>query len=131
MSSSRQRLAALIEPMLPEKWRRIEAVTVKSLGTLDGPRVFIDYITIGNDGVPPGQLIDGFEVALVSNLTDYAKAEDELDAAAQQFVRALDTDSEVMWSGAVKRPFGQQQYLGWIVTVQLLTPVTFTPITQE
>lgn len=131
MSSSRKRLAAIIEPMLPEKWRRIEAVTVKNLGTLDGPRVFIDYTTIGNDGVPPGQLVDGFEVSLISHLTDYAKAEDELDDAAQQFVRALDTSSEIAWSGAVKRPFGQQQYLGWMVTVQLLSPTTPTPTTQE
>lgn len=127
MSTSRARLAAILRPMLPAKWHRIEKVTVKSLGTLDGPRVFIDYTTISHDGVPAGQLVDGFEVALISNLTDFARAEDDLDAAAQQLVRRIDASSEVAWSTADKRGFGDpHKYLGWVVSVQLLTPTTTT-----
>lgn len=121
MSSSRARLAALIAPMLPVTWRRrIETHTVRAMNTLAAPTVFIDHTAITHDGMPPGQLIDGFEVALVSHLTDYGKAEDAIDPVASAFVRAIDSSSEVAWSAANKRAIGD--YLGWVITVQLLTP---------
>ncbi len=123
MSSSRDRLGAIVTPLLPEKWRgRIESHTVRTIGTLSAPAVFIDYVRISHEQMPPGQLIDGFEVALISNLTDYSKAEDDLDDAARQFVREIDASSEISWSTADKRAFGD--YLGWAVVVQLLTPST-------
>lgn len=124
MSSSRARLAAIITPMLPTVWRRrVTDTTVKSIGTLAAPSVFIDFTTMTHDGMPPGQLVDGFEIALVSHLTDYAKAEDDLDSATRTLVRAIDASDEVAWSTALKREFADK-YLGWVVTVQLLTPIT-------
>lgn len=123
MSSSRDRCAAIITPMLPVAWRaRITKNTVKTLGTLSAPSVFIDFTTMTHDGMPPGQLVDGLEIALISHLRDYAKAEDALDAAARTFVRALDASTEIAWSTATKRSFGD--YLGWAIAVQLLTPIT-------
>ncbi|TFV82040.1 hypothetical protein E4V99_13990 [Microbacterium sp. dk485] len=120
MSSSRERLAALIEPMLPEAWRgRIEKYTVRNIGTLSQPAVFIDYTTMSHEQMPAGALIDGHEIALVSHLTDYAKAEDDLDPTARTLVRGLDTSVEVAWSRAEKRGVGD--YLAWIITVQLIS----------
>jgi hypothetical protein len=123
MSSSRDRLAALIEPMLPDAWKRIEAHTVKTIVSLSRPTVYIDYTSITHAGMPEGQLIDGFDIALISDLTDYAKAEDALDSAVRPFVRALDASPDIAWSAANKRAFAET-YLGWVVTVQLLTPST-------
>ncbi|MDY0827545.1 hypothetical protein SK224_00225 [Microbacterium sp. BG28] len=124
MSSSRDRLSGIITPLLPEAWRKVEKFTVKNLGTLSGPRVFIDYTSISHEGMPPGQLVDGFEVALISHLKDYAKAEDALDDAVRAFVRNLDVSNDIAWSTATKRAFGDADYLGWTVIVQLLTPST-------
>ncbi len=128
MSSSRERLAEIIEPMLPPAWaRKIETHTVKTIGTLSADAVFIDYLTMDHAGMPAGQLLDGFEVALVSRLTDYEKAEDALDPVAQSFVRALDQSSDVIWTGARKAGLGGQNndaYLGWIFTVQMLNTTT-------
>lgn len=119
MSASRDRLAELLEPMLPDAWRRrIERYTVKSFGTLPGPSVFIDYIGMSHAGAPAGMFLDQFEIALISDLTDYAKAEDAIDEAAQHLVRQLDPSTEIVWSAATKRAFGD--YLGWVVTVQLI-----------
>lgn len=120
--SSRARCAEVITPLLPEKWqRRVNTHTVATIGTLAGPSVFIDYVAISHDGMPPGQLIDEFEIGLVSHLTDYALAEDELDETAKAFVRAIDPRSDIAWTGAAKKKIADK-YLGWVVTVQLLTP---------
>ena len=118
MSSSRQRVADIITPMLPEAWRtRVTAQTVATIGTLSAPSVFIDYTSITKDQMPQGVMVDGFEIALLSPLKDYAKAEDELDQAVRTLTRALDTSTEIAWGRADKRNISD--YLAWVVTVQL------------
>jgi len=121
MSSSRDRLAEIITPMLPDDWRRIERHTVRAIGTLSAPTVFIDFMTMSHAGMPAGSLVDGFEVTLVSHLTDYAKAEDEIDEAAKHLVKHLDPSGRVAWSTARKASFGD--YLGWTIDVQLLNTI--------
>jgi hypothetical protein len=125
MSSSRDRLADIIRPLLPEGWRDIETHTVKSIPNLSKPKVYIDFTAIGtawnNQPVPAGAMIDSFEIALVSHLTDYSMAEDALDPAARAFLRKLDPLEEISWTNADKRALGDQRYLGWVVTVQLIT----------
>lgn len=116
MSSSRQRVADIIRPMLPAGWS-ITAQTVATVGILAAPAVFIDYTSITHDGMPAGSMIDGFEVALLSHLKDYGKAEDVLDSVVRTFVRALDASDTIAWSRSDKRSIGD--YLAWIVTVQL------------
>jgi hypothetical protein len=116
MSSSRQRVADIIRPMLPEGWA-ITAQTVATIPTLSAPAVFIDYTSITHDGMPAGSMVDGFEVALLSHLKDYGKAEDAIDPVVRSFVRALDASDEIAWSRSDKRNISD--YLAWVVTVQL------------
>ncbi|KQR86831.1 hypothetical protein ASF96_10990 [Microbacterium sp. Leaf179] len=104
--------------MLPEGWRgRVTAQTVESIGTLSAPSVFISFTAIGHDGMPPGAMLDSFDVALLSDHTDFAKAEDALDEAIRPFVRALDASPQVAWSGADKKKIGD--YLAWVVSIQI------------
>lgn len=106
--------------MLPERFRgRVNAYTVRSIGTLSAPSVFIDYTKITHDGMPQGAMLDSFDIALVSPLTDFAKAEDELDPAVRAFVRAIDPAPDLAWSETNKRELGD--YLAWIVTVSFPT----------
>lgn len=116
MSSSRQRVADIIRPMLPEGWPII-AQTVGTIATLSAPAVFIDYTSITHDGMPAGAMVDGFEVALLSHLKDYGKAEDVLDAVVRTFVRGLDASDQIAWGRAEKRNISD--YLAWVVPVQL------------
>lgn len=119
-ANARTRLADLIAPMLPESFRgRVNAYTVKAIGTLAADAVFIDYTKISHDGMPQGAMLDSFEVALVSPLTDYTKAEDALDPAVREFLRAIDPSAEIAWIDAEKRSLGD--YLAWIVTVSFPT----------
>lgn len=119
-SNARTRLAAIITPMLPEKFRaNVRAQTVANIGTLDGPAVFVDYTKITHDGMPQGAMLDSFDVALVSSLTDYGMAEDELDPAVRAFVRAIDPAPNLAWSESNKRQLGD--YLSWVVTVSFPT----------
>lgn len=118
MSSSRQRVAEIITPLLPEAWRgRVIAQTVATVGTLPGRSVFIDYTSITHDGMPAGSMVDGFEIALISHHKDYAKAEDDLDPAVRAFVRGLDASDQIAWGRAEKRAIAD--YLAWVVPVQL------------
>lgn len=119
--SSRARVAEIIRTYLPPAadWK-IEEHTVRALGTLSRTSVFIDYQRIGPLLETPDDLVDGFEVAVVSHRQDYAAAEDEIDPLVRGFVRALDAAGDVSWTGADKRAFGD--YLGWIIQVQLITP---------
>lgn len=116
MSSSRQRVADIIRPMLPEGCM-VTAQTVANIPTLSSVAVFIDYTSITHDGMPAGAMLDGFEVAILSNLKDYGKAEDSLDAIVRSFVRSLDASDQIVWTGANKRNIAD--YLGWVVGVQL------------
>ncbi|WP_460776017.1 hypothetical protein [Microbacterium sp. GXF7504] len=123
MSTDRDRLASIVRPMLPEAWRgRIEKHTVRALGTLSAPSVFLDFTTITHDGMPPGAVVDEFEVALVHPSTDYAKAEDDLDTTVRVLIDNLDDAPAVAWSRAEKR--GIADYLAWVVTVQLISTTT-------
>lgn len=116
--SARQRAADLITPMLPDDWRgRVTAQTVESIGTLSAPSVFISFTSITHEGMPAGAMIDSFDVVLLSDHTDYAKAEDALDEAIRPFVRALDASPHVAWAGADKKKYGD--YLGWVVVIQI------------
>jgi len=118
MSASRDRAAALIEPMLPASWRgRITAQTVQSIGVLAAPSVFISYTSINHDAMPAGVMLDSFDVVLLSDLTDYGKAEDELDEMIRPFIRALDADPGVYWTSADKKKY--DDYLGWLVVIQI------------
>lgn len=106
--------------MLPAEFRdRVNAYTVKSIGTLSAPSVFIDYTRITHDGMPQGAMLDIFDVALVSPLTDFAKAEDALDTAVRAFLRAIDPSSQIAWTDTNKRDLGD--YLAWVVTVAFPT----------
>lgn len=106
--------------MLPEQFRgRVNAYTVRSIGTLSAPSVFIDYTKITHDNMPQGAMLDTFDIALVSHLADFAKAEDELDPAIRAFVRAIDPAPDLAWSETNKREVGD--YLAWIVTVAFPT----------
>ena len=118
MSGSRERVAALITPMLPTGWRdRVTAATVESIGTLSAPSVFISYTAISHDGMPPGVMLDTFDVVLLSDHQDFAKAEDALDDAIRPFIRAVDASPDVSWTTAEKKKYGD--YLGWGVVLQI------------
>lgn len=120
MGNARTRLAALITPMLPEDFRaNVKPYTVRAIGTLSAPTVFIDYTRITHDGMPQGAMLDGFDIALVSPLTDFAKAEDYLDPAVREFVRAIDPAPDLAWSETNKRELAE--YLAWVVTVSFPT----------
>lgn len=118
MPSSRDRLVTILTPMLPAPFVTVRRNTVRKLDTLAAPVVLIDYTAITHDGMPAGTMVDSFDVALVSHLTDYAKAEDLLDPAVRAFTRALDASTEIAWVRADKRQL-EDRYLSWIVTVQL------------
>lgn len=120
-TSPRERVKQVIEFYVPDAadWR-IVAETVKSVGTLNKPTVFIDYLTIRPLTETPDDLIDGFEIAVVSERQDYGAAEAALDDHVRDFVRALDHASDISWTTADKRVIGD--YLAWIIAVQLITP---------
>lgn len=118
MSSSRERVVELITPMLPEAWRKnIVWHTVKIIPALDGPAVFMDFTAMTHAGMPEGAMVDEFEIALISHLTDYTKAEDALDPAVRALVRGIDASRQIAWSRSDKRNIGN--YLAWVVAVQL------------
>lgn len=104
--------------MLPAPFVTVRRTTVRKLDTLAAPVVLINYTAITHDGMPAGTMIDTFDVALVSHLTDYAKAEDQLDLAVRALTRSLDASTEIAWSRADKREI-EDRYLSWIITVQL------------
>lgn len=120
-SDPRTRILAEITPALPARWTP-HPYTVRAVGTLDKPAVFLDYTSISHDGMPPGQVFDGYQVALVSNLTDYEKAERQIDPVARAVIAVLDASTDLAWSGAEKRSIGD--YLAWIITVQQISHTT-------
>lgn len=121
MSSSRDRVEEIIRTYLPPAadWK-IEKHTVRTVGTLSRTSIFIDYQTIGPLTETPDDLVDGFDLAIVSHRQDYSAAEDELDPLVRAFVRALDAATDVSWTGATKQAIGD--YLAWVIQIQLITP---------
>lgn len=120
-SDPRTRILAQITPALPARWAK-EPNTVRAVGTLAKPTVFLDYASIGHDGMPPGQVFDGYEVALVSAHQDYVKAENEIDPIARAVIAVLDASPDLAWSTANKREVAG--YLAWIITVQQISHTT-------
>ena len=122
-SDPRTRILAEITPALPARWDK-KPYTVRSVTTLAKPSVFLDYTSINHDGMPPGQVFDGYEVSLVSAHTDYEKAERELDPIARAVIAVLDASNDLAWSTAVKRAVSNDTYLAWIITVQQISHTT-------
>ena len=120
-SDPRQRILDAISPALPARWRK-EPYTVRAVGTLAKPTVFLDYSSINHDGMPAGQVFDGYEVALVSAHQDYVKAEKEIDPVARAVIAGLDAATDLAWSTAQKRGVGD--YLAWFITVQQISHTT-------
>lgn len=118
MSSSRERVVELITPMLPAEWHKnIVWHTVKNIEGLSVPSVFMDFTAMSHAGMPEGAMVDEFEIALISHLTDYTKAEDLLDPAVRALVRGLDASRQIAWTRSDKRNISG--YLAWVVAVQL------------
>jgi hypothetical protein len=121
-SNPRDRLAEILRPLIPETWG-IEKHTVKTVGTLSKPTVFLDYAGLRPlEEAPLGNLVYELEATVVSHLTDYGKAEEMLDPGALTLARSLDSSTEVSWSRADKRQV-QESYLGWVFTIQLISPI--------
>ena len=120
-SDPRARILAEITPALPAGWGQ-ERYTVRSVGKLARPTVFLDYTAINPEGMPPGQVYDGYEIALVSAHEDYAKAENQLDPVARAVIRVLDASGDLAWSTANKREIAG--YLAWVITVQQISHTT-------
>lgn len=120
-SDPRARILAEITPALPAGWGT-ERYTVRSVGKLARPTVFLDYTAINHEGMPPGQVYDGYEIALVSAHEDYTKAENQLDPVARAVIRVLDASGDLAWSTANKREISG--YLAWVITVQQISHTT-------
>lgn len=120
-SDPRTRIIAEISPAVPTRWTK-NKYTVRAVGTLAKPAVFLDYTSIAHDGMPPGQVFDGYQVALVSAHADYTKAEDEIDPIARAVIAVLDASNDLAWSTAEKRSVGD--YLAWVITVQQISHTT-------
>lgn len=120
-SDPRKRILDAIAPALPAGWGT-EKYTVRSIDKLARPTVFLDYTTINHDGMPPGQIFDGYEVSLVSAHDDYTKAEAQIDPIVRAVISILDAAPDLSWSGATKRAVSG--YLAWIITVQQISHTT-------
>lgn len=120
-SDPRKRILDAIMPALPDGWGT-EKYTVRSVDRLARPTVFLDYTTINHDGMPPGQVFDGYEVSLVSAHADYTKAEEQIDPIARAVIRILDDSTDLSWGNASKREVSG--YLAWIITVQQISHTT-------
>lgn len=120
-SDPRKRILDEIKPALPAGWGE-EKHTVRSVGKLARPTVFLDYTAISHEDMPPGQVYDGYEIALVSAHEDYAKAEEQLDPIARAVIRILDASTDLSWSAASKREISG--YLAWVIPVQQISHTT-------
>lgn len=120
-SDPRKRIIDAISPALPAGWR-VERHTVRSVGKLARPTMFLDYTAISGEGMPPGQVFDGYEVALLSAHEDYTKAEEQLDPIARTVIRILDASTDLAWSPATKREIAG--YLAWVIPVQQISHTT-------
>lgn len=120
-SDPRARLLDAIAPAIPPGWDK-KRYTVRAVGTLARSAIFIDYTTISHEGMPPGQVFDTYEVAIVSSLTDYEKAEQQIDPVARALITLLDASTTYSWSTAEKRAAGD--YLAWIIPVQQISHTT-------
>lgn len=120
-SDPRKRILAEIAPALPAGWGT-EKYTVRSVGKLARPTVFLDYTAISHEDMPPGQVFDGYEVAFLSAHEDYTKAEEQLDPVARSVIRVLDASTDLSWGTASKREIAG--YLAWVITVQQISHTT-------
>lgn len=122
-SDPRARILAALTPALPARWDK-KTYTVRAVGKLAKPSLFIDYTSINHEGMPPGQVFDGYEIALVSAHEDYTKAEQEIDPIARAVITVLDAATDLSWSTANKRALVNDTYLAWIITVQQISHTT-------
>ena len=96
-SDPRQRLVDLVAPALPNGWDQ-RPYTVRVVGKLAKPTMFVDYTGISHDGMPAGQVFDEYDLTFVSHFEDYIKAEEAIDPVARAVIRVLDGATEGSWS---------------------------------
>lgn len=120
-TSVRAEVAGLIKTWTDtHKWA-VKPNTVKTVTTLAKPTVFIEHTTIEPlVAAPIGHVSNSVVVTFLDSHTDYAQAEDVLDADVLDFITELDASDCLDWSKAEKVTV-LDTYLGWAVTVSLIT----------
>ena len=122
-SSVRAQVAAFLAPLIPTGWA-VKPNTVKQITTLNKPTLFIEHTGIEpSPEAPIGTVHNQVVVTFLSRHTDYAKAEDELDADVLEFINQLDGSEQLAWSKAdkVSVPADEPRYLGWAITLTVIT----------
>lgn len=120
-SSVREQVAALIQPLITGNRWSVKPHTVKQLTTISRPTVFIEHTGIDPlPTAPVGRVDNQCVVTIVSQLTDYQKAEDALDVKVIHLINALDGSDHLEWLNARKVEIADT-YLGWAITLTLLT----------
>jgi hypothetical protein len=111
----RESLRAMLAPLVPTTWT-IVPYTVKTIGKLDRPTLYIEHVSIDPLAEAPlGDVRATARVTLVSHLTDYVQAEDALDDDVFDLIIALDSHDRLAWTGAEKLKVAD--YLGWQITL--------------
>jgi hypothetical protein len=119
-TSVRAQVAAFLEPLIPERWD-VKPYTVKSIGTLSVPTLFIEHTAIDPlPAAPVGNVQNTVVLTILSNLTDYAQAEDDIDPGVLTLITALDGHDQLGFVRAEKNAV-IDTYLGWAVTVTAIT----------
>lgn len=119
-SSVRAQVAALLAPYLPGTWA-VKPHTVKSINTLTKTTLYIEHTGIDPlAAAPVGHVQNTVVATVLSPLTDYAKAEDALDADVLTLVTSLDGSDTLGFVRAEKTEV-IETYLGWAVHLTAIT----------
>jgi hypothetical protein len=116
----RAQVAAKLAPFIPAAWAVVPH-TVKQVATLSRPTVYIEHTGIGALGeAPVGHVSNTVVVTVLSDLIDWAKAEDALDVPVLALITDIDGDAEIGFESAAKTSI-KDTYLGWAITLTVTT----------
>ena len=121
-------LAWYLADLVPERWRIIPGFILPE--TIDRPTVTITHTEINPQPAAPASdsLVNDVVIRIAENLADPAKAEVALDDEVLELVYVLKGSERLKWLSAKKVDIADTEYLGWDITVQVLSTNTHSVI---